>query len=99
MRANAAASLYLLMRQNFERDNSFARVKMQITMSLSTLVGQHLSDEKLSEKFLRRSLKTILEYANEEEELSAFREQVSDMVFNLHMILSDTVKMKEFQKV
>ena len=59
VRANATASLYLLMRQNFERDNNFARVKMQITMSLSTLVGQHLDDSKFSEAFLRRSLKVV----------------------------------------
>ena len=98
VRANATASLYLLMRQNFERDNNFARVKMQITMSLSTLVGQHLDDQKFSEAFLRRSLKTILSYADADEELSSFPEQVRDLAFNLHMILSDTVKMKEFQK-
>ncbi len=28
---------------------------------------------------------------------TSFAEQVKDLVFNLHMILSDTVKMKEFQ--
>ena len=98
VRSNATASLYLLMRQNFERDNNFARVKMQITMSLSTLVGQHLDDQKFSEAFLRRSFATILRYAEADEELSSFPEQVRDMAFNLHMILSDTVKMKEFQK-
>lgn len=98
VRSNATASLYLLTRQNFERDNNFARVKMQITMSLSTLVGQHLDDQKFSEAFLRRSLKTILSYADADEELSSFPEQVRDMAFNLHMILSDTVKMKDFQK-
>ena len=35
----AAASLYLLMRESFENGASLARVKMQITMSLSTLVS------------------------------------------------------------
>ena len=28
---------------------------------------------------------------------TSFSEQVKDLIFNLHMILSDTVKMKEFQ--
>merc|ERR1719187_889032 len=69
---------------------------MQITMSLSTLVGQHLDDQKFSEAFLRRSFATILRYAEADEELSSFPEQVQDLVFNLHMILSDTVKMKEY---
>ena len=41
---------------------------------------------------------TILSYADADEELSSFPKQVRDMAFNLHMILSDTVKMKEFQK-
>uniref|UniRef100_A0A4W3I977 Dedicator of cytokinesis 7 n=1 Tax=Callorhinchus milii TaxID=7868 RepID=A0A4W3I977_CALMI len=97
IRAHASASLYLLMRQNFEIGNSFARVKMQVTMSLSSLVG---TSHNFNEDFLRRSLKTILTYAEEELELrdSTFPEQVQDLVFNLHMILSDTVKMKEHQE-
>ncbi|GFN96684.1 dedicator of cytokinesis protein 7-like [Plakobranchus ocellatus] len=94
-RSQASASLYLLMRQNFELGNNFARVKMQVTMSLSSLVGQN---QTFNEEFLRKSLKTILTYAEADQELenTSFREQVRDLVFNLHMILSDTVKMKEF---
>ncbi|XP_055884538.1 dedicator of cytokinesis protein 7-like isoform X6 [Biomphalaria glabrata] len=94
-RSQASASLYLLMRQNFELGNNFARVKMQVTMSLSSLVGQN---QTFNEEFLRKSLKTILTYAEQDQDLenTSFREQVRDLVFNLHMILSDTVKMKEF---
>ncbi|KAG8222990.1 hypothetical protein J437_LFUL002713 [Ladona fulva] len=97
VRSQASASLYLLMRQNFEIGNNFARVKMQVTMSLSSLVG---TSQTFSEESLRRSLKTILVYAEEDSELqdTSFPEQVKDLVFNLHMILSDTVKMKEFQE-
>uniref|UniRef100_A0A4W3H0W9 Dedicator of cytokinesis 6 n=1 Tax=Callorhinchus milii TaxID=7868 RepID=A0A4W3H0W9_CALMI len=97
IRAHASASLYLLMRQNFEIGNNFARVKMQVTMSLSSLVG---TSQNFNEEFLRRSLKTILTYAEEDLELrdSTFPEQVQDLVFNLHMILTDTVKMKEHQE-
>ncbi|XP_072540382.1 dedicator of cytokinesis protein 7 isoform X16 [Salminus brasiliensis] len=97
IRAHASASLYLLMRQNFEIGNNFARVKMQVTMSLSSLVG---TSQNFNEEFLRRSLKTILTYAEEDLELreTTFPEQVQDLVFNLHMILSDTVKMKEHQE-
>ncbi|XP_032821878.1 dedicator of cytokinesis protein 7-like isoform X7 [Petromyzon marinus] len=96
-RSHASASLYLLMRQNFEIGNNFARVKMQVTMSLSSLVG---TSQNFNEEFLRRSLKTILTYAEEDFELQSttFPEQVQDLVFNLHMILSDTVKMKEHQE-
>ncbi|ESP02458.1 hypothetical protein LOTGIDRAFT_199704 [Lottia gigantea] len=96
-RSQASASLYLLMRQNFELGNNFARVKMQVTMSLSSLVGQN---QNFNEEYLRKSLKTILTYAEADIELqeTSFPEQVRDLVFNLHMILSDTVKMKEFQE-
>ncbi|XP_069126839.1 dedicator of cytokinesis protein 7-like isoform X2 [Argopecten irradians] len=96
-RSQASASLYMLMRQNFELGNNFARVKMQVTMSLSSLVGQNQS---FNEEFLRKSLKTILTYAEADVDLqeNTFPEQVKDLVFNLHMILSDTVKMKEFQE-
>ncbi|XP_052826042.1 dedicator of cytokinesis protein 7 isoform X2 [Octopus bimaculoides] len=96
-RSHAAASLYLLMKQNFEMGNNFARVKMQVTMSLSSLVGQN---QKFNEEYLRKSLKTILTYAEADVELvnTTFPAQVRDLVFNLHMILSDTVKMKEFNE-
>uniref|UniRef100_A0A8C3HAH7 Dedicator of cytokinesis 6 n=1 Tax=Chrysemys picta bellii TaxID=8478 RepID=A0A8C3HAH7_CHRPI len=94
IRAHASASLYLLMRQNFEIGHNFARVKMQVTMSLSSLVG---TSSNFNEEHLRRSLKTILSYAEEDAGLrdSSF---VQDLVFNLHMILTDTVKMKEHQE-
>uniref|UniRef100_A0A8C4T3H7 Dedicator of cytokinesis 6 n=2 Tax=Erpetoichthys calabaricus TaxID=27687 RepID=A0A8C4T3H7_ERPCA len=97
VRGHASASLYLLMRQNFEIGNNFARVKMQVTMSLSSLVG---TSQNFNEEYLRRSLKTILTYAEEDLDLrdSTFPEQVQDLVFNLHMILTDTVKMKEHQE-
>ncbi|XP_053868321.1 dedicator of cytokinesis protein 6 isoform X3 [Malaclemys terrapin pileata] len=97
IRAHASASLYLLMRQNFEIGHNFARVKMQVTMSLSSLVG---TSSNFNEEHLRRSLKTILSYAEEDAGLrdSSFAEQVQDLVFNLHMILTDTVKMKEHQE-
>ncbi|KAL0280011.1 UNVERIFIED_CONTAM: hypothetical protein PYX00_001439 [Menopon gallinae] len=97
VRAHAAASLYLLMRQNFEIGNNFARVKMQVTMSLSSLVG---TSQSYSEEALRRALKNILVFAEEDNGLqdTTFPEQVRDLVFNLHMILSDMVKMKEFQE-
>jgi len=100
IRSQASASLYLLMRQNFEIGNNFARVKMQVTMSLSSLVAEISSNFKFDEEHLRKSLKTILTYAEKDNELSdsfnSFPEQVQDLVFNLHMILSDTVKMKEY---
>ncbi|XP_023320823.1 dedicator of cytokinesis protein 7, partial [Eurytemora carolleeae] len=100
IRSQASASLYLLMRQNFEIGNNFARVKMQVTMSLSSLVAEISSNFKFNEEHLRKSLKTILTYAETDSELSdsfnSFPEQVQDLVFNLHMILSDTVKMKEY---
>nr|XP_033779450.1 dedicator of cytokinesis protein 6 isoform X8 [Geotrypetes seraphini] len=97
VRTHASASLYLLMRQNFEIGHNFARVKMQVTMSLSSLVG---TSQNFNEEHLRRSLKTILTYAEEDLELrdTTFPEQVQDLVFNLHMILTDTVKMKEHQE-
>ncbi|XP_059061813.1 dedicator of cytokinesis protein 7 [Achroia grisella] len=96
-RAHAAAALYALMRQHYQLGNNFSRVKMQVTMSLSSLVG---TSTTFSEESLRRALKTILVYAEHDADLqdTNFPEQVKDLVFNLHMILSDTVKMKEFQE-
>ncbi|XP_026738533.1 dedicator of cytokinesis protein 7 isoform X1 [Trichoplusia ni] len=96
-RSHASATLYALMRQHYQLGNNFSRVKMQVTMSLSSLVG---TSTTFSEESLRRALKTILMYAEHDTDLAdtTFPEQVKDLVFNLHMILSDTVKMKEFQE-
>ena len=54
---------------------NFARVKMQVTMSLSSLVG---TSSSFSEESLRRSLKTILVYAEKDADLqdTSFPEQV-----------------------
>ena len=74
---------------------------MLITISLSSLVGGSILDKTFNEVYLRRALKTILVYADEERQdlqETSFPEQVKDLLFNLHMILSDTVKMKEYQE-
>lgn len=62
---------------------NFARVKMQVTMSLSSLVG---TSQNFNEEFLRRSLKTILTYAEEDLELreTTFPDQV--LIHPLHYI-------------
>lgn len=51
---------------------------MQVTMSLSKLVGQN---QNFSEESLRRSLKTILTYAEEDADLAEtpFTEQVREV--------------------
>jgi hypothetical protein len=68
---------------------------MQATMSLSWLVGQ--STAQFNEIFLRKSLRTILTYADGDTDLqeSAFPSQVKDLATNLYMILCDTVKLRE----
>lgn len=64
---------------------NFARVKMQVTMSLSSLVG---TSQTFSEASLRRSLKTILLYSEEDLELqdTTFPEQVKFMSHSLHFL-------------
>ena len=63
---------------------NFARVKMQVTTSLSSLVG---TSDNFNEEYLRKSLKTILVYAEQDHELSdtSFPEQVSDLRVNLSL--------------
>ncbi|KAM4809260.1 dedicator of cytokinesis protein 8 [Rhinophrynus dorsalis] len=96
-RCQACATLYLIMRYSFNSTSNFARVKMQVTMSLASLVGK---SQDFNEEYLRRSLRTILAYAEEDEEMQAtlFPAQVDDLLSNLNSILSDTVKMRAFQK-
>lgn len=47
---------------------NFSRVKMQVTMSLASLVGK---SSDFHEEYLRRSLRTILSYAEEDAEMQA----------------------------
>ncbi|NXU09160.1 DOCK8 protein, partial [Pardalotus punctatus] len=96
-RTQACATLYLLMRYSFSSTSNFARVKMQVTMSLASLVGK---SPEFNEEFLRRSLRTVLAYAEEDMDMQAtpFPIQVEELLCNLNSILSDTVKMREFQE-
>uniref|UniRef100_A0A672HCM0 Dedicator of cytokinesis 8 n=1 Tax=Salarias fasciatus TaxID=181472 RepID=A0A672HCM0_SALFA len=94
-RSQACATLYLIMRYSYS--NNFSRVKMQVTMSLASLVGK---SSDFQEEYLRRSLRTILAYAEEDTEMQSTQlpSQVDELLRNLNSILSDTVKMREFQE-
>ncbi|KAI4542160.1 hypothetical protein MG293_007539 [Ovis ammon polii] len=96
-RSQACATLYLLMRFSFGATSNFARVKMQVTMSLASLVGKA---QDFNEEYLRRSLRTILAYAEEDTAMQTtpFPMQVEELLCNLNSILYDTVKMREFQE-
>ncbi|XP_062509807.1 dedicator of cytokinesis protein 7-like isoform X2 [Corticium candelabrum] len=100
-RSQATASLYLLMRQNYETGASFARIKVQVTVALSTIVGGVqqglLGQQTFNPEFLRRSLKTLITYAKKDQSMAGttFPDQVNDLAANLNMILVDTVKMNE----
>ncbi|RNA40850.1 dedicator of cytokinesis 7 [Brachionus plicatilis] len=107
VRGQASASLYFLMRQNFDIGNQFLRLKTQVTVSLSTLVsGNGLGAETsevcsqfLNVTCLQRALKTLLVYGDSDGELaeSSFGAQLKELVLNLNTIVSDTVKMRESQ--
>ncbi|XP_029915260.1 dedicator of cytokinesis protein 8 isoform X2 [Myripristis murdjan] len=96
-RSQACATLYLIMRYSYSNASNFSRVKMQVTMSLASLVGKSSDFE---EENLRRSLRTILAYAEEDAEMqnTQLPLQVDELLRNLNSILSDTVKMREFQE-
>ncbi|KAJ8414036.1 hypothetical protein AAFF_G00066340 [Aldrovandia affinis] len=96
-RSQACASLYLIMRYSYSSASNFSRVKMQVTMSLASLVGK---SSDFHEHYLRRSLRTIMAYAAEDVEMQPTQlpSQVDELLRNLNSILSDTVKMREFQE-
>lgn len=97
IRSQASASMYLLMRQHFTSTSNFSRIKIQITMSLSQLVG---ANRTFNEIYIRRSLKSILKYAVMDSTVqdTQFSQQIQELVFNLHHILSDTMQMKEHEQ-
>uniref|UniRef100_A0A8C6W216 Dedicator of cytokinesis 8 n=2 Tax=Nannospalax galili TaxID=1026970 RepID=A0A8C6W216_NANGA len=96
-RSQACATLYLLMRFSFGATSNLARVKMQVTISLASLVGKA---PDFNEEHLRRSLRTVLAYSEEDTAMQTtpFPIQVEELLCNLNSILYDTVKMREFQE-
>ncbi|XP_072243844.1 dedicator of cytokinesis protein 8 isoform X2 [Leuresthes tenuis] len=96
-RSQACATLYLIMRYSYSNASNFSRIKMQVTMSLASLVGK---SSDFQEEHLRSSLRTILAYAEEDAEMqnTQLPSQVDELLRNLNSILSDTVKMREFQE-
>jgi hypothetical protein len=101
-RAQAASSLYSLMRQSFEHSLNFSKLKMQITMALSTLVSSSTSCGLLNEDNIRHSLKTIISFMKHDTILdkslndTSFNNQVTTMIFNLSTIIMDTCQMKNY---
>jgi hypothetical protein len=72
-----------------------------VTVALSSIVGGVqqgiLGQQMFNPEYLRRSLKTLITYANTDQSMAGtvFPEQVSGLAANLNMILVDTVKMNE----
>ncbi|KAH7638366.1 dedicator of cytokinesis protein 7-like protein [Dermatophagoides farinae] len=97
IRANASASIYLLLRQYYQSSGHYSRIKIQITMSLSQLVGTSLTFNEIN---IRNALNNILLYALNDDSVreTQFPNQVRELVYNLIMILSDTMQMKEYEK-
>lgn len=64
---------------------------MQVTMSLSSLVG---TSQNFNEEFLRRSLKTILTYAEEDLELreTTFPDQVLIYLSECFVVVNHSVR-------
>lgn len=103
VRAQAASSLYLLMRQSFENSLNFSKLKMQITMALSTLVSSATSSGLLNEDNIRHSLKAIISHMKHDTIIdkslndTSFNTQVTTMIFNLSTIIIDTCQMKHYK--
>lgn len=102
IRAQAASSLYLLMRQSFEHSLNFSKLKMQITMALSTLVSSVGPFGLLNEDNIRHSLKAIISYLKHDTtvdqslRISQFSNQITTTVFNLSTIVMDTFQLKTY---
>ena len=94
IRAQSASSLYLLMRKSFSHSLNFSKLKMQITMALSTLSAGQFG--LLNEDNIRHSLKAIISYLKHDTIVdrnlkdTSFSNQVTTMVFNLSTIIMDT---------
>ncbi|RDD36831.1 Dedicator of cytokinesis protein 6 [Trichoplax sp. H2] len=97
VRSHASVSLYILMRQSHTVNQNFSQIKAHLTMSLSTLFGH---SESVNVDGIRKSLKNLLAYADYGKELqdTTFYEQIHELVYNLHTILSDTINMKVYEE-
>ncbi|XP_067872530.1 dedicator of cytokinesis protein 7-like isoform X2 [Heterodontus francisci] len=94
-RAQATASLYLLMRQSYKVH--FPRMKMYITLSLASL-AEKISNQ--DEHCLQKSLGIILTYLETDKAMedTDFPAQVEELLSNLSAVSCDTVKLQEYPK-
>lgn len=78
----------------------FEKVSLLVKMFCCAQTSNETFNEQ-NEHHLRRSLKTLINYAQSDEDMSntTFPVQVRELSLNLHRILLDTVKMKEFKDV
>jgi len=109
IRELASAFLYLMMRRNFRsrKNKEFARVKVQVTIGLSKVVGTSQQQQQQSvgvEVFMKRSLATIIAFSKNDRKKvkdmakTTFPDDVSNLVMNLYNILADTSQIRDFAK-
>ncbi|XP_059494399.1 dedicator of cytokinesis protein 8-like isoform X1 [Stegostoma tigrinum] len=92
-RAQASASLYLLLRQSYKEH--FSTMKMYITLSLASL-AEKISNQ--DEHCLQKSLGIMLIYLETDKAMegTSFSIQVEELLRNLKAVLCDTVKLQDF---
>ena len=108
IRELASAFLYLMMRRNFRsrKNKEFARVKVQVTIGLSKVVGTSQQQQQSVgvEVFMKRSLATIIAFSKNDRKKvkdmakTTFPDDVSNLVMNLYNILADTSQIRDFAK-
>ncbi|ELR16168.1 Dedicator of cytokinesis [Acanthamoeba castellanii str. Neff] len=98
LRRHAAAFLALLMKQNYDEvRKNFTRVKVQVTIALSALVGRGIRDDQYLMDALQFMTKAArhLEAQDHAEVPRPFAAQVEDLAGRLHTILRDSVKINQ----
>ena len=101
IRQNSAATLYFLMRCNYEKQRNFGRSQLQIMGAIFRLI----SEKKVNEKIIHLSLEGLKQLASNEREQSStfgyqkssFSADVKQLICRIRNVLNSTQQMKLYE--
>ena len=104
VRSEASASIYALLKQNYDISNNFTRAKISLTIAFNNLINQMISNTnncsenelQQNELFFKKSLRTVYAYTDYDMDFGEnfILSQIQDLVLNLNCIMTSMIRIK-----
>ena len=95
VRSEASASIYALLKQNYDISNNFTRAKISLTIAFNNLVNSLMNNEsdlRHNEYYFKKTLRTIYSYTDYDLDFKSI--QIKDFILNLNRIFSSMIRIK-----